>query len=473
MIRRPPRSTLFPYTTLFRSTFTDVAPTVDITKTASPLSLDEPGGEFTFTLLIQNLSTEPVTITSLTDSNLLSAECTALVGTTLAANDGAAGGADETSCTYTVTHTDAGDYDNTATVVVTDNEGSTGTDSDDETVTVNDVAPDIAMTKTANPTSVLETGGDVTFTFTINNIGEEDVTLTSLTDTVFGDLNGQGDCATGGLIPIGGSYSCSITTFLSADDLVDHYNVATAVGTDDDGTSDTATDDETVTFTDVAPDITLTKTANPTSVPETGGDVTFTFLVENIGQEDVTLTSLTDTVFGDLNGQGDCATGGLIPIGGSYSCSITVYLTNAMLGKRINLATAGITNDDGTTHEDSDDETVTFEDVAPEIQITKSASPSSVPETGGDVTFTIEVEDTGIGIPERHQSRIFERFYRVDRGRSRASGGTGLGLAIVRNVVDNHWGEIEVESAPGRGTTFRILLPAREDSFAQRSDNRG
>jgi two-component system sensor histidine kinase SenX3 len=85
----------------------------------------------------------------------------------------------------------------------------------------------------------------------------------------------------------------------------------------------------------------------------------------------------------------------------------------------------------------------------------------------------IEVQDHGIGIPERHQSRIFERFYRVDRGRSRASGGTGLGLAIVRNVVDNHWGEIEVESAPGRGTTFRILLPAREDSFAQRSDNRG
>jgi signal transduction histidine kinase len=74
----------------------------------------------------------------------------------------------------------------------------------------------------------------------------------------------------------------------------------------------------------------------------------------------------------------------------------------------------------------------------------------------------VEVEDYGIGIPERHIGRIFERFYRVDRGRSRARGGTGLGLAIVRHVVQNHWGEIEVDSVPGKGSTFRIVLPARE-----------
>ena len=74
----------------------------------------------------------------------------------------------------------------------------------------------------------------------------------------------------------------------------------------------------------------------------------------------------------------------------------------------------------------------------------------------------IEVEDRGIGIPERHQERIFERFYRVDRGRSRASGGTGLGLAIVRHVVENHSGEVEVESVPGEGSTFRIVLPRQE-----------
>ena len=80
----------------------------------------------------------------------------------------------------------------------------------------------------------------------------------------------------------------------------------------------------------------------------------------------------------------------------------------------------------------------------------------------GDSVF-IEVTDHGIGIAERHQARIFERFYRVDQGRSRVSGGTGLGLAIVRHVVQNHWGEVEVESVPGQGSTFRVLLPAREN----------
>ncbi len=72
----------------------------------------------------------------------------------------------------------------------------------------------------------------------------------------------------------------------------------------------------------------------------------------------------------------------------------------------------------------------------------------------------LRVSDTGIGIPSRDLDRIFERFYRVDRARSRETGGTGLGLAIVRHVVENHGGEIEVESELGRGTTFRISFPA-------------
>jgi two-component system sensor histidine kinase SenX3 len=72
----------------------------------------------------------------------------------------------------------------------------------------------------------------------------------------------------------------------------------------------------------------------------------------------------------------------------------------------------------------------------------------------------IEVRDHGVGIPSRDLERIFERFYRVDRARSRETGGTGLGLAIVRHVASNHAGECRVTSREGDGSTFTLSLPA-------------
>ncbi len=71
----------------------------------------------------------------------------------------------------------------------------------------------------------------------------------------------------------------------------------------------------------------------------------------------------------------------------------------------------------------------------------------------------LEVEDKGVGIPSRDLERIFERFYRVDQGRSRQTGGTGLGLSIVRHVAANHGGRVEVDSREGEGSTFRLILP--------------
>ena len=72
----------------------------------------------------------------------------------------------------------------------------------------------------------------------------------------------------------------------------------------------------------------------------------------------------------------------------------------------------------------------------------------------------IAVVDSGPGIARVHLSRLTERFYRVDGGRSRESGGTGLGLAIVKHVMQRHGGELDIDSEPGKGSTFRLVFPA-------------
>jgi two-component system phosphate regulon sensor histidine kinase PhoR len=84
--------------------------------------------------------------------------------------------------------------------------------------------------------------------------------------------------------------------------------------------------------------------------------------------------------------------------------------------------------------------------------------------SGSAAGVRVDVSDTGIGIPEADRARIFERFYRVEKARSRDLGGTGLGLAIVKHLVQSHDGEVFVSSREGQGSTFSVRLPAAPDS---------
>lgn len=98
------------------------------------------------------------------------------------------------------------------------------------------------------------------------------------------------------------------------------------------------------------------------------------------------------------------------------------------------------------------------------VKYSEAGSTVSMVACSDDEAVTITVADHGIGIPEAHLDRIFERFYRVDRGRSRDTGGTGLGLSIVRHVFLNHGGSIHVDSTEGVGTTFVATLPRSRTS---------
>ncbi|MDO4288127.1 MAG: ATP-binding protein [Eubacterium sp.] len=98
------------------------------------------------------------------------------------------------------------------------------------------------------------------------------------------------------------------------------------------------------------------------------------------------------------------------------------------------------------------------------IKYTDDGGTVEVSAYQNDGKLCVVVQDNGCGIPEKDIPRIFERFYRVDKSRSKAKGGTGLGLAIVKHIVQNNGGSIEVQSEVGLGTAFRVVLPLKRDN---------
>ncbi len=321
----------------------DLLPEVLLEKSVVPGSRPEPGGTFTFTLKITNISDETFVIDDLTDDYPLSAQCLGLIGLSLGPDA-------STSCQYTVNRTNAGMYDNTAEVFVSDNEDNEDSDADDASFEITDVAPTILVEKTAAPLSMNEPGGQFTFTVKVTNTSDEVVTITSLTDDKFGNLNNKGTCDLGEELDPDETYTCTFPGTFTGNAGASHTNTVTAIAEDDEGSEATNSDDATVTLVNVRPDISVDKTVSQLTRPEPGGSFTFTVVVTNHSFEAVTLTSLVDNVHGNLNGQGTCATGGSIAAnGGTYSCFFAADFFGNAGDSETDTVTAIAVDNDGTT----------------------------------------------------------------------------------------------------------------------------
>lgn len=276
-------------------------------------------------------------------------------------------------------------------------------------VKVTNLPPTITVEKTANPTQVPESGGNVTYTVKVTNTSanfDSPMTLTSLMDDQFGDLNGKGTCTTSGMIAFMGYYQCTFTEFISGTGAGSHTNIVTATAIDNEADEATNSDAETVLINDIPSSITLEKTANPNSVEETGDDpaitrqVAYTFLfgVNASGVDPVTFSSLSDDKFGTLTGNCMVSMKNGLPIpatpllgfilnpGENASCVMSKGLTGASGDSHVNVATINGTDADGQAVQAVDDATVTFTPVAPAVDMKFAAS----------LLVVIEMNNTGI-----------------------------------------------------------------------------
>ncbi len=270
-----------------------------------------------------------------------------------------------------------------------------------ESVTVGRPIPTISVTKTPTPGSLPAPGGNFSFTVVVTNTSIEALTLTSLTDSIYGNLNGKGTCATGATLAAnGGTYTCTFTGSFTGVAGASQTDTVTPVGTDVFGQTATATANATVTLTPI-PSISVTKTPTPGSLPAPGGNFSFTVVVTNTSVEALTLTSLTDSIYGNLNGKGSCATGATLAAnGGTYTCTFTGNFTGVAGASQTDTVTPIGTDFLGQTATATANATVTLTPPgtpvtpAPSISVTKTPSPASLPAPGGSFSFTVVVTNT-------------------------------------------------------------------------------
>ncbi|MCA1684139.1 MAG: hypothetical protein LC708_03315, partial [Actinobacteria bacterium] len=339
----------------------------------------------------------PLTIRTLTDNiygditKIPGSTCNTAIGTVLAPTPGPG---NTYSCAFPGVFTGPAGASQTdvVTVTATDNRGNTVTATDDAVVTITPL-PAITTTKTPNPTSLPEPGGTFTFTYSVTNTGPEPVTITSIVDDVYGNLNGRGTCAIGARLTTGQTYTCSFSGNFFGNAGASQTDTITTTARNDRGQEVVSIARATVTITDVPPSIRIVKSADPLSRPEPGGIFRFTVRVTNTSFEPITITSLVDDIYGDLNGRGSCSIGiVLAPNGGSYSCAFDGEFRGRAGDAQTDTVTVIGVDDEGTTVTDLAQATVTITpvNVPPVVQpppppIVIQTPPQVLVRTGGSL----------------------------------------------------------------------------------------
>lgn len=392
-----------------RNSHVDIA----VKKSANPTNVPESGADVTFTFEVFNGGGTNVALTGLVDTvfgNLHGqGSCVANGLIVISAN---------TTYRCSVTKTIAGNsgtpHVNTVTATVRDAQGVTVSRSATAAVNFTDAAPLVTFSRNATPATLPEPGGPVVYTLHVTNKSPgEPVTLTALTDTPYGALTTVGGAisATTCAVPqtlapagqTGATYQCTFTAHLSGPP-GPYTDTATAAISDDDGNSAQVTSDQLVTIVNAPPAATLAVTPAPATLPEPGGTVNFTVVVANTSAaEALTLSALTDSRYGALTTVGGaisattCAVPQpLAPAGqpnATYQCTFTSVLSGAP-GTYANTVHATVSDDDGGTLQVEQASAVEITDLPSSLLVTKRATPNSLPEPGGPVTFTVSVLNT-------------------------------------------------------------------------------
>ncbi|MBI5156899.1 MAG: hypothetical protein HZA58_02665, partial [Acidimicrobiia bacterium] len=363
---------------------TDLPPTLTLTKTPSPGVIDEPGGWVTFSIDVGNTSAEAVTLTALFDDvfgDLLDPANPAVVSNTCAAAPTSIAAGASLVCSFegfvSGSFGDPNHLD-TVTADVVDDEANPASADASAMVSFTDAMPVVTVDKVASAASVTEPGAVVTFTLTLTNASVEPVTISALGDDVFGDLldaaNPDVAANTCTSLPatlgVGAAFGCSFEAFVGGNGSdPDHVDTVALTVTDDDGNPATAQAGATVGLDDAPPSATVVKDADPGTITEPGGTVTFIVTIDNTGPETLVIDSLTDSVFGDLRDAGNAAVsnntcpalGGQVPAGGWVACWFDADVAG-LFGDpdHVDLVTATLSDDEGNAITPSDDAVVVF-----------------------------------------------------------------------------------------------------------------